>query len=146
MQPFVCPECGRHSSFDPWASPVRCPECGYTPAADESVPKQSSRENKRSLRCRSCGRDLTGLRAPFHMVPRCPYCNSTNLCYALTNSPPKRVLLKGTLLGVLVLVSVQLLLSWLDHSETLCPSPLIGVTAALVVWIWYVRRNRPPPI
>lgn len=142
MQPFVCPECGRHSSFDPWAAGVCCPECGYTPAADEWTPKHPPKESKEGLRCLSCGRDLAELQAPYDMVPRCPYCRSTNLRYVQANSPPQKALLKGILLGAAVFVVVQLLLSWLDHSETLIRYPLVGALAALTAWLWYARRRQ----
>lgn len=37
MQPFVCPQCGHRSSFDPWAGPARCPRCDFTPPTSGAV-------------------------------------------------------------------------------------------------------------
>ncbi|MFN2227681.1 MAG: hypothetical protein ACK2UY_15265, partial [Anaerolineae bacterium] len=34
MQPFICPQCGHRSSFDPWAGAARCPRCNFTPPPD----------------------------------------------------------------------------------------------------------------
>jgi DNA-directed RNA polymerase subunit RPC12/RpoP len=34
MQPFICPQCGHQSGFDPWVESARCPECGFSPPAD----------------------------------------------------------------------------------------------------------------
>lgn len=31
MQPFICPECGHQSTFDPLVSSAQCPGCGFTP-------------------------------------------------------------------------------------------------------------------
>jgi predicted RNA-binding Zn-ribbon protein involved in translation (DUF1610 family) len=31
MQPFLCPQCGHRSEFDPWAGSAHCPRCGFTP-------------------------------------------------------------------------------------------------------------------
>ena len=31
LQPFICPECGRESAFDPWLTSARCPYCGHGP-------------------------------------------------------------------------------------------------------------------
>ncbi|MGD8626043.1 MAG: hypothetical protein PVJ34_16015, partial [Anaerolineae bacterium] len=31
MQPFLCPQCGHRSSFDPWQGAARCERCGFTP-------------------------------------------------------------------------------------------------------------------
>jgi DNA-directed RNA polymerase subunit RPC12/RpoP len=31
MQPFLCPQCGQHSTYDPWARAAECPRCGFTP-------------------------------------------------------------------------------------------------------------------
>jgi len=33
MQPFVCPQCGHRSRFDPWAGAAKCPRCGFAPPA-----------------------------------------------------------------------------------------------------------------
>ncbi|MEJ2207508.1 MAG: hypothetical protein P8129_00550 [Anaerolineae bacterium] len=37
MQPFVCPQCGHRSSFDPWAGAAQCPRCGFTPPTAGAV-------------------------------------------------------------------------------------------------------------
>jgi DNA-directed RNA polymerase subunit RPC12/RpoP len=34
MQPFVCPQCGHQTTYDPWAGPARCPRCDFTPAGE----------------------------------------------------------------------------------------------------------------
>lgn len=44
MQPFICPQCGHQSTFDPRVAPALCPQCGYTPPAD---PRQVLRLAKR---------------------------------------------------------------------------------------------------
>ena len=31
MQPFVCPQCGHRSAFDPWQGAAHCERCGFTP-------------------------------------------------------------------------------------------------------------------
>jgi hypothetical protein len=31
MQTFICPECGKESTYDPWHTSARCPACGYVP-------------------------------------------------------------------------------------------------------------------
>lgn len=30
-QPFICPECGHRSTYDPWVDSARCPQCGFAP-------------------------------------------------------------------------------------------------------------------
>lgn len=37
MQPFVCPQCGHKSAFDPWSGPARCPACDFTPPASGGI-------------------------------------------------------------------------------------------------------------
>jgi predicted Zn-ribbon and HTH transcriptional regulator len=34
MQPFICPDCGHQSTFDPLAASALCPRCGFTPPTD----------------------------------------------------------------------------------------------------------------
>ena len=31
MQPFICPQCGHESAFDPWTESAHCSECGFRP-------------------------------------------------------------------------------------------------------------------
>jgi LSD1 subclass zinc finger protein len=31
MQPFICPDCGHQSTFDPLVASALCPRCGFTP-------------------------------------------------------------------------------------------------------------------
>jgi LSD1 subclass zinc finger protein len=31
MQPFICPDCGHQSAFDPLVASALCPRCGFTP-------------------------------------------------------------------------------------------------------------------
>lgn len=35
-QPFICPQCGHESDFDPWVAAARCPRCGYSPSPPPS--------------------------------------------------------------------------------------------------------------
>ena len=37
MQPFVCPQCGHRSSYNPWVESAHCPQCGYEPSTDGPV-------------------------------------------------------------------------------------------------------------
>jgi hypothetical protein len=34
MQPFICPDCGHQSTFDPLVASALCPRCGFTPPTD----------------------------------------------------------------------------------------------------------------
>lgn len=49
MQPFVCPECGEKSEYDPWLGAARCPCCGYTPPPEMRVGRRPSPLNRRRL-------------------------------------------------------------------------------------------------
>jgi Zn ribbon nucleic-acid-binding protein len=44
MQPFVCPQCGHRSSFDPWAGAARCPRCGFVPGTGANYVSWAQRQ------------------------------------------------------------------------------------------------------
>ena len=78
MQPFVCPQCGYKSAFDPWVESARCPKCGYIPLEGSQPPPprpaQESPAETPAVRwytCPCCGYKSLILRgAPL----RCLHC------------------------------------------------------------------------